>query len=73
MLVTSNDGKELYHIQNMNICTDDSAFDTFVFCDHFPNEMDLLIIYQKEFGDDNSYLDEFMTSSEVYKVDAEEL
>jgi len=67
-------GKTLYHIQNMNICSDGSAFDDFVWADHYPTEADLLLIWEKEFGqDETSGLDEFLTSSEIYKVYAEEL
>lgn len=70
--------KVLYHIQNMNITTDGTTFDDFVFCDHFPNKEDLRRVYLDEFGgtdDENNeaLLDEFLTSSEIYKVYAEEL
>lgn len=76
MLVTNINGKTLYHIQNKNICSDGTVFDTFVFSDHELTDADLLLAYEKEFENDlnnKELLDEFMTSSEVYKVDAEEL
>ena len=76
MDVTKN-GKTLYHIQNMNICSDGEPFDVFVFTDHFPTESDLRELYSREFPDeqpdDDSYLDEFLTSSNIYTIVAEEL
>jgi len=69
--------KTLYHIQNMNICSDGCAFDDFVFADHFPTKDDLKTIFLSEFeGSDintEEMLDEFLTSSEIYKVYAEEV
>lgn len=70
--------KVLYHIQNMNITTDGTAFDEFVFCDHFPNKEDLRKVYASEFGGtsdehNEALLEEFLTSSEIYKVYAEEV
>ena len=75
MLVTLN-GKTLYHIQNRNICTDGTCFDMFVYFDHEPNDADLLLAYELEFPDElnnKELLDEFLTSSEIYKINAEEL
>ena len=70
--------KVLYHIQNMNITTDGTAFDEFVFADHFPNKEDLRKVYVSEFGGtsdehNKAFLEEFLTSSEIYKVYAEEV
>lgn len=69
--------KVLYHIQNMNICTDGSAFDDFVFCDHYPNDADLRKLLHLEFDGSDALTpemeQEFLTSSEIYKVYAEEL
>lgn len=69
--------KVLYHIQNQNICTDGSVFDDFVFADHFPTKKDLEKIFKMEFnGSDGAtpeMLEEFLTSSEIYKVYAEEV
>lgn len=75
MEVTMN-GKTLYHIQNRNICTDGSCFDAFVYFDHQPTEADLLLVYEKEFPNEKNnkeLIDEFLTSSEIYKLYAEEL
>ena len=72
----TKDGKTLYHIQNRNICSDGSCFDTFVYCDHWPTEADLLLVYEIEFPDEKNnkeLIDEFLNSSEVYKLYAEEL
>lgn len=69
--------KVLYHIQNRNICADESVFDDFVFADHFPNEEDLRKIFEIEFNGSDSatpeILEEFLASSEIYKVYAEEV
>ena len=68
-------GKTLYHIQNLNISSDGYPFDVFIFCDHFPNEEDLRRAFRTEFdgsGYDNM-VEDFVSSSEVYAVYAEEL
>lgn len=75
MNITKN-GKTLYHIQNMNVYSDGTCFDTFVYCDHYPTDTDLLLVYGIEFPDDknnNELIEEFLNSSEVYRVYAEEL
>lgn len=75
--VMNENGKTLYHIQNMNICSDGTPFDDFVWADHFPNTADLKTIFLDEFdGSDmntTEMLDEFLTSSEIYIVYAEEV
>lgn len=70
------DGKELYHIQNLNMGSDGYPFDTYVWCDHFPNKKDLEKAFELEYGDaygeDKKYaLEEWLTSSEVYMVYAD--
>lgn len=69
----TKDGKKLYHIQNLNICTDGEPFDVFAFSDHFPTEKDLKELYHNEFGKDARLLDEWLTSTSIYNVYAEEL
>lgn len=69
-------GKTLWHIQNLNMGSDGAAFDCFVWSDHEPTREDLVKAHHEEFSgcDDEDYLlDEFLTSSEVYKVYAEEV
>lgn len=70
--------KSLYHIQNMNMGSDGYPFDDFVFSDHFPTKEDLLKVYKSEYGgtsleNDEALINEFLTSSEIYKVYAEEV
>lgn len=71
--------KTLYHIQNANMGSDGYPFDAFVFCDHEPNKEDLKKIFDIEWGDgygeDNGKyaLEEWLTSSEIYSVYAEEI
>ena len=76
MEVTKN-GKTLYHIQNMNIYTDGTPYDEFVFCDHWPTKDDLHKLFLDTFEDNpidsNEQLDELLTSSQIYKLYAEEL
>ena len=72
------DNKVLYHIQNMNMSSDGCPFDTYVWCDHFPNKDDLKKAFELEFADsygkNKEYaLEEWLTSSEVYMVYAEEI
>lgn len=71
-------GKELYHIQNLNMGSDGYPFDTYVWCDHFPDKTDLKKAFEIEWGEiyaenNKETLNEWLTSSEVYKVYAEEL
>lgn len=68
-----NKDKTLYHIQNLNMCSDGEPFDVFVLSNHFPTEKDLRELYSREFPDDDSRLDEFLTSSNIYNVFVEEL
>ena len=72
------DDKVLYHIQNMNMSSDGYPLDTYVWCDHFPNKDDLKKAFELEFadgyGEDEQYaLEEWLTSSEVYMVYADEV
>lgn len=69
-------GKQLYHIQNMNLGDNASAFDAFVWSDHYPTADDLGKVFDCEFdGADgvDGMKEEFLASSEVYAVWAEEL
>lgn len=72
------DDKVLYHIQNINIGSDGYPLDVYVWSDHFPNKDDLKKMFELEFADgygDHTELalDEWLTSSEVYIVYAEEV
>lgn len=73
------DDKTLYHIQNLNISSDGYPFDMYVWCDHFPNKQDLHKAFDLEWGDDyaenegGTTLEEWLTSSEVYMVYADEI
>lgn len=71
-------GKVLYHIQNLNMGSDGCPFDTYIWCDHSPTIEDLRKSFDLEWGDgyaDNhqEILDEWLTSSEMYAVYAEEV
>lgn len=66
-----SDRKEyLYHIQNMNICTDGNPYDVFLWCDHVPTTEDLKKVFLDDFGGTDGILlvDEFVSSSDVWKV-----
>lgn len=73
------DNKTLYHIQNLNMGSDGCPFDTYVWCDHFPNKQDLRKAFDLEWGDGyaendgEATLEEWLTSSEVYMVYADEI
>ena len=60
----------LYHIQNMNICSDGTAYDMFVWSKLEPTEEELRQWFADDYGcDTDDYMaDEFATNSEVYKV-----
>ena len=66
-MIAKIDGKTLYHIQNMNICTDGSAYDMFLLSDHEPTADDLRAQFMDDYGDE-TLAEEFVTSSEVYEV-----
>ena len=68
------DGKTLYHIQNFNLGSDGYPFDTYVWCNHFPDKQDLRKAFELEWGKDyltEEALNEWLTSSEVYMVYAD--
>lgn len=67
--------KVLYHIQNLDILTDGSADDEFVFCDHFPTKEDLGKVFDKNFGGCGyeDMREDYINSCSVYKVYAEEV
>lgn len=74
----SKDGKTLYHIQNMNITSDGTPYDLFIWCDHYPNTSDVAEAVSLDFeGEDEElllgYIEEAQQSSDVYAVWAEEL
>lgn len=60
----------LYHIQNMNIRPDRTAYDMFVWSKLEPTEEELRQWFADDYGcdTDDDMADEFATSSEVYKV-----
>ena len=66
-------GKTLYHIQNMNICSDGSAYDMFLWAKDEPTQEELAKAFIEDYGDDKRMAEEWLTSSEVYAVYAEEL
>ena len=67
-------GKTLWHIQNMNICTDGSAYDMFLWAENEPTEEELVKAFLDDYIDATPELvDEWRTSSDVYAVYAEEL
>lgn len=66
-MIVKIDGKTLYHIQNMNICSDGSAYDMFLLSDHEPTADDLRAQFMDDYGDE-TLAEEFVTSSEVYEV-----
>lgn len=66
--------KTLYHIQNMNILSDGEPYDMFLLSDHEPTSDDLREAFVEEMYDaTENEIDEFLTSSRVYKVYMEEI
>lgn len=76
-MTVERDGKVLYHIQNNNLGSDGYPMDTFIWCERYPTDEDLRKAWDLEYGDgygdDNTALNEWLTSSEIYKVCAEDL
>ena len=67
-------GKTLWHVQNMNICTDGNAYDMFLWSKDEPTEEELVKAFLDDYIDATPELvDEWRTSSDVYAVYAEEL
>lgn len=66
-MIVKIDGKTLYHIQNMNICSDGSVYDMFLLSDHKPTADDLKKAFMEDYGDE-TLAEEFATGSEVYEV-----
>ena len=65
---------EIWHIQNMNICSDGTAYDMSLMADHEPTEDELRKAFAEDYGEEEGCeMDEWMTSSEVYKLYAEEI
>ena len=63
--------KNLWHIQNMDLGDNESAFDVFIWCDHEPNEKDLLKAFEDEFNGCagvEEYKETFLSTSQIYKV-----
>ena len=67
-------GKTLWHVQNMNICSDGGAYDMFLWSKDEPTEEELVKAFLDDYIDATPELvDEWRTSSDVYDVYAEEL
>lgn len=67
-------GKTLWHVQNMNICSDGNAYDMFLWSKDEPTEEELVKAFLDDYIDATPELvDEWRTSSDVYAVYAEEL
>ena len=60
----------LYHIQNMNICSDGNPYDIFLWCDHEPTAEDLRKVFMDDYAceEGDPYIEEFMSSSDIWKV-----
>lgn len=65
---------EIWHIQNMEICSDGTPYDMFLMADHEPTQDEMAKALKEDFDDaDDKAVDYWMTSSEVYKLYAEEI
>lgn len=62
-------GKTLWHIQNMNICSDGTPYDMFLWSENEPTEEELRKAFAEDYGEDEGCeMDEWLTSSDVYAV-----
>ena len=70
----TKDNKTLWHIQNMNICSDGNAYDMFLWAENEPTEEQLKQAFIDDYIDaSDELINEWLTSSDVYAVYAEEL
>lgn len=66
--------KCLWHIQNMNISHNGEPYDLFLWSEHEPTEEQLRKAFLNDYEHCEDWqLEEWMTSSEMYKVWAEEI
>lgn len=62
-------GKTLWHIQNMNICSDGTPYDMFLWSENEPTKEELRKAFAEDYGEDEGCeMDEWLTSSDVYAV-----
>lgn len=72
MIVTQGN-KTLWHIQNMNIASDGTPYDMFIWSENEPTADELERYFKEDYIDAvPSLVEEWLTSSGVYKVYAEE-
>lgn len=65
------DGKTLWHIQNMNICSDGTPYNMFLWSENEPTKEELRKAFAEDYGEDEGCeMDEWLTSSNVYAVHA---
>ena len=65
----------LFHIQNMNITSDGTPYDMFLWSDHQPSKQELEDAFIEDYGCevDDPLVEEWNSSSNVYPVYAEEI
>ena len=74
LLGKANKNLEIWHIQNMNICSDGTAYDMFLMAENEPTEEQLRKAFAEDYGEEEGCeMDEWMTSSEIYKLYTEEV
>lgn len=62
-------GKTLWHIQNMNILSDGTPYDMFLWGENEPTEEELRQAFADDFDEYSEYeMSEWLTSSEIYPV-----
>lgn len=68
------DGKTLFQIQSLDIMSDNSVFDMFVWATNTPIKSEIIKLLKDEFDDDpNQDYEAMADSCEVYKVYADEI
>lgn len=74
LLDKANKNLEIWHIQNREICSDGTPYDMFLMADHEPTQEEMVEAFKEDYIDaDDKDIDYWMTSSEVYKLYAEEI
>ena len=66
--------KTLWHVQNMNICSDGTPYDMFLWAEYEPTMDEIIKVFKEDTYDwTESDIEELKSSSEIYKVYAEEI
>ena len=68
------DNKILWHVQNLNICSDGAPYDMFLWSAKEPTEEEIVRAFEEDYMDCEDWqVEAWRRNSEIYKVYAEEI